>query len=319
MPTLKKAAACLLLICLLLPMAAWATEPETQNPQTIGVCQVASADARDKLVRSLTRTAFYSVSDAGILPGLGALPEDVTKEFAGSYGIPEDSPRGYAFRIAINPVYREDGSAIEAKEVYEVLADALEDDLVTLDIALWNQYRSGTPTPEGEIKTLAEGGYSGIEEAEADGIRDFYVDTDVFWGLNYGWVSIQDTGRLEDIAIPAGVNERFLSGAYLYDRYLSSAGSQRRHQTQFIGYREETGKALTLSDTGLICENGSLVIILAEPAAPATVALALKDLVLEGSYGPYRVTREEGSTVWLERTRNGSEENLKILRITAAA
>ena len=58
---------------------------------------------------------------------------------------------------------------------------------------------------------------------------------------------------------------------------------------------------------------------LSEPAAASTVALALKGLVLPGSYGPYRVTREEGNEIWLEATANADEEDLKILRITLAS
>ena len=65
---------------------------------------------------------------------------------------------------------------------------------------------------------------------------DFYLDTEGFWGLGGGWKPISDRIRLRDFAMPGGLDEYFVSPAYLYRYYLMDGAINNRDQALLQQY-----------------------------------------------------------------------------------
>lgn len=331
MKRLKKTIAVLAAACLLLPTSVHATEvSEPAQPRTVAVCKMeklpgswnplAERTAEAELILSLTTDRLYQVTSEGeINPSLAAsLPRDVTAELAGSFGIPANARRGYAFAIdlADNACW-ENGEPIQADDYLFSIEKMLESGSFPLNLANWEDYSQGTPTPGETIVSLAEAGFSSVREAEDAGITDFFVDTDHFWGLTHGWRSITDRNRMQDTAIPSGLDEMFISPAYLYETYLRDGGIQSIFQGQFVGIAMGEGAPLTREDVGLISvSDHQFMLILEAPATVSSVALDLSELILLRqdiygenygtsadtylSYGPYRVVSANNSEIILE-------------------
>lgn len=330
MNRLKKAIAVLAAACLL-PISAHAAEvPETVRPQTIAVCEMETLPgswnplgertAEAELILSLTADRLYRLTPEGeIVTSLAAsLPRDVTAEYAGSFGIPADARRGYAFAIDLNENgCWEDGKPIQADDYLFTIEKMLENGSFSLNLSNWDAYSQGAPTPGTSIVSLAEAGYASVREAEDAGFTEFFVDTDHFWGLACGWMPITDRSRMQDTAIPSGLDELFVSPAYLYETYLRDGGIQSVFQSEFVGVAVDEGAPLTLEDVGLFQVSGEqFVLVLAEPATASTVALGLSELIpvrqdLYGenygtsaetylSCGPYRVVSANSSQILLE-------------------
>lgn len=319
------------LLCLLLTVAVSAAEiPQTLPPHVRAVQAIdAVPDSWSPLgertetaerILSLTADRLYVLSsDAGeLIPSLAAaLPEDVTAEYAGTYGVPALAQRGYAFRIALEEkACWEDGELITADDWLFLLEKLIDREALGLELANLDAYYRNEQKVTKEVVSLMDAGFSSVKEASAEGYTQFYVDTTYFWGLNTGWVSATDRTALLDEAIPSGITERYVSGAYLYRRYLSDGGLQSVFQSEFVGIPakpEYYGK----SDIGMLrVGEDAFVLILAAPTTRTALALELGELILlreslfgdayatsaatYSACGPYRVTEVTDEGILLE-------------------
>ena len=271
----------------------------------------------------LTTAPVYTLSaDGSWQPVLAsALPEDVTAQYAGTFGIPAGAQGGYAYRIQLNPdACWEDGAAITADDYIFSIEKLLEDEENRANwtfLAGAEAILSGENRPGDEIISLREARLFNIHDALAAGYADLYVDTTRFWGLDAGWQNISSRSRLEDLAMPDGMDERFVSPAYLYAHYLADGAESSRFQSNFIGIRKLSGETMTMEDLG-IRKTGPLeiVLLLQEPCAPSTLMQKLEKLVLlrkncwsnyfatsvetYRSYGPYCITSVGEEQIVLE-------------------
>lgn len=315
-----------LLLCLALAVPVFATEPEavpeTLPPIYVGVQKLDSLpaswdpleerNADQETILRLTAEPLYRLSGEGrIEPAQAAdLPRDVTAEFAGSFGIPRDARRGYAFAISPREgACWEDGTSVTAADWLFTVEKLLEKERFSLEIANYEAVLRGDTYPATEVKSLLEAGYHSVAEAENAGITDFYVDTTWYWGLDAGWLRITDRTRLFDGAIPSGCEEMYVTPAYLYRNYLSETGKEAVFQSEFVGIPVHSGEKLGRDEVGLFADNNRLILILQEPAAVSTVALAMTNLYPvrngygAGTYsacGPYRVADKTATELLLE-------------------
>ena len=310
------------------PVLAAETESNTLPPVYVGVQRLENipeswnpleeTDADQKAILRLTGETLYRQDETGaVVPAQATeLPVDVTAEFAGSYGIPKNARRGYAFSIDIRPDARwEDGKTVNAADWFFTVERLLERGRFPLEIVNYEAFRQGATRPSDQIISLKEAGFGSVAEAEAAGHTDFYIDLEGFWGLTTGWLRITDRTRLQDAAIPSGCEEMYLTAEYLYRNYLSDSGSQKMFQSEFVGIPVALGQQLIMADVGLVAMENRLVLILQEPTTCGYVACALTELVpvrpsgysdhygTRDSYvscGPYRIASVSGAEITLE-------------------
>lgn len=274
---------------------------------------VPETEEQQWLYRLITAPLYLMENTGNWSPVLaGALPEDVTADYAGTYGIPAGEQRGYAFRI---PVHEKacwaDGTKITADDCLASIRQLLENkDTAEHWTCLANAKAilSGEAQPGSEIVSLKSMGFPGISEAWSAGYRDFYVDTDGFWGLNGGWKPISDRNRLRDFAMPGGLDEYFVTPAYLYRNYLMTGAQSSYYQYEFIGICEAPGEALTMENLGAVKVNESeFVLILEEPSTASMLMQRLEALYLfrdSASYGPYHIVNITDDQIVLELNPN---------------
>ena len=322
---------CLFLLALLLAQPVFAAEAPTETapvePDILTAVRKMDAIPTDfgihakytealQWLRSLTASPLYAMEDGNWVPVLaGALPVDVTAEYAGTYDIPADAARGYAFRILLNPDARwEDGSAITAGDCTDSIKalftheNTQEDWLFLANAAA---IANGSTKSGNDIISLKEAGFSTVTQAWVAGYKEFFVDIAGFWGLEGGWKSVSDRTRIRDHAMPAGLDEAFVSTAYLYRNYLME-GEHRRFLSTFVGIRKSPGNPYTMDDLGLISvSDGEFVIVLQSPATASTLMQHLEKLVLcrknaaePLSCGPYRIASATAEELILEPNPN---------------
>lgn len=334
----------LFLIALLLVQPVFAAEETGTAPMDLSHADIVSAvrtvpalpvnwnplspaAAEKQWLLDLTTAPVYTLTEDGIWEPVLAksLPEDVTADFAGKYGVPAAASGGYAYRIPLrSDACWEDGLAITADDYVFSIRKLLEDEenrenwtfLANAQAAL-----SGKKQPSDEIVTLRSAGFTSLAEAIKSGYTEFYVDTSGFWGLDGGWRSVLDRSRLQDFAMPSGMDERFVSPAYLFSRYLADGAENSRLQREFIGISKESGKPVTMDDLGVVSTGPSeLVLILSAPTAPSTLMQRLENLFLFREnywgkdfatspetycgYGPYRITAADSHEIILEPNTN---------------
>lgn len=284
----------LLILAFLLPLGVSAAESTPPISRTEAFHHISAIpgcwnpttgelSAEAELILNLTADSLYCLSADGstLTPSLAAeMPRDVTAEYAGTYGIPRNSVRGYAFRISISPDARwESGDPVTAADFLMTVHGRIDARNLGIGLAGLTDWYEGREVPSGPVISLAEAGFSSRKEAEEQGHTAFFVDTSRFWGLDSGWVSIQDRTRLKDTAIPSGVTEMYVSGAYLYSRYLADDTLLSRYQSRFLGIctqRTDAGR----EDIGILAPDGNtLVLILEQPATAEALALKLTDLI----------------------------------------
>ena len=308
--------ACVLML-LLLPVSATEAAP-TLAPRVEGVLELKKVPESwsplgeltddQRAILSLTSETLYKIDGNGqIQPAQASeLPVDVTAQFAGRYNIPKTAVRGFAFAIPLRSgACWDDGRPLSAGDWVYTVEMLLKQDLLPLDIANYHAYRQGGTGPATQIVSLKDAGYKSMEEAQAAGIRDFYVETNVFWGLDAGWLRINDRTRLFDPAIPSGCEEMYVTPAYLFQTHLSSVGDLTYFQKDFVGVPAADGEPMTMADVGLLVWEDQLVLILEERTTPSQLALALSPFYpiqqgakadrygTAGYYtgcGPYRIT-----------------------------
>lgn len=339
-------ALCLLLLLLLLVQPVFA---ETQVPVNTDAAQYPEPDiisavhhvsalpshwsplspstAEHQWLRSLTTTPMYTLNgDGSWVPVLAReLPEDVTASYAGSYGIPAGARGGYAFRILLSSeACWEDGLLITADDYIFSIQKLLEDEENRenwIFLANAEAVLSGKKKPGDEIVSLWDVDLTSVHDAMAAGYTEFFVDTSRFWGLDAGWKSISDRSGLQDFAMPDGMDERVVSAAYLYDRYLSDGAEHSRLQRDFIGIHRTFGKEMTMDDLGIFKIGPfELILITNTPTAPSTLIRKLENLFLFRQscwgkdfatspetycgYGPYRIASVDSRQIILEPNAN---------------
>ena len=320
-------AICLILMALLLAQPVVATEAATETTprepdivtavrkmDTIPVDMGIHAKTTEELrwLRSLTASPLYAMTGGNWEPVVAAqLPEDVTDAYVGSYGIPADAARGYAYRITLKDDARwENGTFITADDcIFSILEQFSHKDTVDnwLFLANGEAVREGRVKPGRHIISLKEAGFPSITQAWAAGFREFFLDTEGYWGLGQGWKSVSDRTRIRDYAMPTGLDESFVSPAYLYHNYLMD-GEHHRFLPEFIGISENSGSVYTTEDLGLVkLSEKEFVIILEDPITASTLMQHLEELVLFSEYadtclssGPYRIVSATSEELWLE-------------------
>lgn len=297
-------------------MFAEPTEPAPTEPLPVIAAHEVESLQDNELIESYLTGSLYELSSDGseTIPDLAAsLPADVTAEYAGQFGLPAEAVRGYAFRIDLNtaPCW-EDGIPITADDYVETLTALLQNEEHAADfsvIANADAYRSGTMLPGENVVSLADSGIESVAEAENLGISHFYVDVGTFWGLDAEWLPLDDTTRLKDYAMPAGLDEQYVSAAWLYREYLADGAAYDYLQSEFVGIPAEMGDEISLEDVGILkTGEHQITFILNTPSTAEYLAVALMELTLSNrenlSYGPYCLASQDASLVELERNEN---------------
>lgn len=267
--------------------------PASWNP-------LSTQTAEAQCLWDLTSASLYEADASGqFQPVLAqSLPEDITADFAGDplYGIPAGITRGYAFRICLNQAARwDDGTRITSDDyIFSILHLLQQEDTAQNWTFLANADRilSGKPLPTDAIVSLRDAGFSSVQQAWQAGYTELYVDTSSFWGLNSGWKSISDRTRERDYAMPGGLDEAFVTPAYLYSRYLMDGAESSHFQSDFVGICQEYGEPLTIEHLGILKVSSYAFVLLAQsPITVSSLILELNDLLLlcedcfNGSYG----------------------------------
>ena len=156
-----------------------------------------------------------------------------------------------------------------------------------------------------------------IADAVDAGCSDFYIDTTSFWGLEGSWLPVTDRRGLQDFAMPSGMDERFVSPAYLYNNYLAAGREFSRFQKDFVGIPAMSGARWSMEDLGIVkISPFELVLILDSPLAPSALMQKLQNLFLFRQscwgkdfatsaetycgYGPYRISAADSQQIILE-------------------
>lgn len=308
--------ALILILALALPAAAQELPPKVhgiyeleQLPQSWNPMEERTPEA--ELLLSLTMDSLYLLSSDGsqLTPSLAeALPEDVSAE----YGLADS----LAYRITLRSgVCWEDGDAITSNDLLFAIHTLIDHNALGLDLSGLQDYYYAREKVSSDIVSLSDAGFATVQEAENAGHSRFYVDVGRFWGLDAGWVSADDRTRIRDEAIPSGITEMYVSGAYLYDRYLQPGASQSFFQSRFVGVAREAA-VTERADIGIVRENEeSIVLIFDAPVSARYLALKLSRLPIvpealyadnyatsQTSYracGPYRIASVSADQILL--------------------
>jgi len=324
----KKMIALLLALTLALSgcsLFAEPTEPPVTEPVPVIAFHEVESFQENALIESYLYGSLYELSTAGALgPSMAAsLPADVTAEYAGQFGVPEDAIRGYAFRIDLNtaPCW-EDGTPITADDYVETLTALLQSEEYAADFSVIA--RAGAEV-SGEIISLLDSGIASVAEAEDLGITHFFVDVGTFWGLTEDWLPIDDTTRLRDYAMPAGLDEQFVSAAWLYQNYLAEGAAYDYLQSEFVGIPAQLDDEVTAEDLGILkTGDHQITFVFNSPVSSEYLAYELMNLVLMNrenlSYGPYRLVSQDSALMELQRNENwwGESHTADIIRFRTA-
>lgn len=281
-------------------------------------------DTTEKVfLRDLTTAAMYRFSTEGELGSdLAEAPVDVTAEYAGTYGVPAFGARGYAYRIRINEAACwEDGTPITAEDFLFSLERLMEGGRDFGWIANVNAYLSGQEKLTENVISLQDAGFDSVTAAQEAGYSLFYVDTANFWGLDAGWLPIDSRHRIRDYAIPSGLNEQYVTAAYLYENYLCDGAVNDHFQREFVGISGEPEIQYTFSDIGfLVTGELELTLVLEKPMTGTALAAQLQDFFLFREslwsdrygttpedycgYGPWMITSSGPEEIALVRNPN---------------
>lgn len=302
MNDLKKTMALLALVPALLlgGCQSSASAVEETSSVTYWMQAMPAVPREEEAIRNLTTPGLYDIADGAVVAKTAQLPVDVTADYRGSYGIPEDADRGYAFRILLNDAFWNDGSALTAQDFYSAIEQQPEQ---YRWIAGVTELCQGWERESTNIISLKEAEFSCVEDAKNQGYHRFYVNTGEFWGLDTPWVSASSRERLRDEAMLSGALEGFVTGAYLYASYLAEGRDYAYWQADYVGITAEPENRMTMDDVGiLVTGEKSLVIVTAQPTTGTVLAGKLMDLLPagDGAYGPYYVRSVSDAAIVLE-------------------
>lgn len=301
------------------------TEPPVTEPLPVIAFHEVESFQDNALIESYLYGSLYELSaDGGIVPSMAAsLPADVTAEYAGQFGVPADAIRGYAFRIDLNtaPCW-EDGTPITADDYVETLMALLQNEEYAEDFSVIAQ--AGVEISN-EIVSLADSGIASVAEAENLGITHFFVDVGTFWGLTEDWLPIDDITRLRDYAMPAGLDEQFVSTAWLYREYLAEGAAYDYLQSEFVGIPAQLDDEISIEDLGILKTGDyQITLIFNTPISSEYLASSLMNLKLTNrenlSYGPYRLVSQDSALMELQLNENwwGEPYTADIIRFRTA-
>ena len=334
-----------LLLCLATCLSVYATQPSETAPAPTepavpnGFLELPSlpgnwsplspSTPEKELLRSLTGASLYAVdSNGAVIPQLAvSLPQDVTAQYAGdpNFNIPASAQRGYAFQIDLNPdACWEDGIPIFARDYVFSLEKLLKDEGLAAHfsfLANVEGLRSGREKTAETVISLQQAGFSTVAQAAQAGYSRFYLDIANFWGLDGGWLPVSNRTRLLDPAMTPGLDEMYVTPAYLYTTYLRQGAPYAYLQPEFIGVTQTPEAVLTFSDVGILeTDTFRLTLVLDEPATPTSLALQLQPLFLfrkalwcDGygtapetycAYGPYKIIEASTEQILLQQNEN---------------
>ena len=190
-----------------------------------------------------------------------ALPEDVTADYVGQYGIKEGD-KAKAFKIALNPdACWEDGTPINADSYIYSYKELL-------DPKMMNRRADSLYAGEFEIYGAKAYLYQGQNAFTAigDNISDWlaagndestlYVDLS-FWGVakedGSTYAPITDDTMIRDEAVEdENADEAYVSAKYLYDNYLSAGKPYADYSGQYLGTYESFEDNYSFDNVGVI-------------------------------------------------------------------
>ena len=205
-----------------------------------------------------------------------ALPEDVTAEYAGKFGV-EEGETAKAWRIALNQdATWENGEKITADDyVYSMqqqlnpkMKNRRADSYYAGDMIIYNAKN---------YLYAGETAYSLIEDSAENLVAagtDVYLDMS-FWGIAGApdadgnaapqYVSIADETLYRDEAVAEGENEDWVSAKYLFDNYLAAGMPYESYAAQYL-YTASVAPETSWDDVGLVkVDDYTIDLILEKP------------------------------------------------------
>ncbi len=189
------------------------------------------------------------------------LPEDVTADFVGQYGI-KSGDKAKAFKVALNPdACWEDGTPINADSYMYSYKELL-------DPVMLNRRADSLYAGDFEIYGAKAYFYQGSEAFGAIGmpISDWlaaggdastlYVDMS-FWGVTAAdgsnYASITDDTMVRDAAVEdETADEAYVSAKYLYDTYLGAGCPYEAYSEQYLGTLEKYEAGYPFENVGIV-------------------------------------------------------------------
>ena len=189
------------------------------------------------------------------------LPEDVTADFVGKYGI-KSGDKAKAFKVALNPdACWEDGTPINADSYIYSYKELL-------DPVMLNRRADSLYAGDFEIYGAKAYFYQGSEAFGAIGmpISDWlaaggdastlYVDMS-FWGVTAAdgsnYASVTDDTMVRDAAVEdETADEAYVSAKYLYDTYLGAGCPYEAYSEQYLGTLEKYEDGYPFENVGIV-------------------------------------------------------------------
>lgn len=218
-------------------------------------------------------------------------PVDVTVQYAGdsTYGVPEDAQSGYAYQIDLNEnAVWEDGTPINADTYIYSMQQLLSTEAkhsraftcYSEQLRIVNAYSLYMQDQIGKDScySLADAGYSSINEAMNDGQKVFYLDMTGFWKLDCGWQSIDSEIQFRDEAVDEDMDEAYVSAKYLYETYLADGAPYAAYQAVFVGIPDRKIQPSEWEDVGFL-KTGEyqITLVLEQPISAELLQLCLTD------------------------------------------
>ncbi len=193
-----------------------------------------------------------------IVPELAAeMPVDVTAEYVGQYGVKEGDANK-AWRIALNPdACWSNGEKITADDHVYSIQQLLNPKILNRRA---DSYYAGDFVIVNAKNYLYAGGatydlYTGVESPDT-----LYVDMWGFWGMEGAvdaegnacpqYASVSDDTMYRDLAVEdENADEAFVSGAYLWNNYLTAGAPYEAYATSYVYYKAAAA-AVTWEDVG---------------------------------------------------------------------
>ena len=218
--------------------ASYSADPTTWNPHTW-------ENNTDSIILGYITTGFYDVElvydEAGnavdyewTTEMAAAFPEDVTSQYAGTYGISSGDERK-AWRIELNEDAKwQDGTAITADDYVYSMQQQLDpqmfnrrsDSYTSSTFSIYGARNYLYSLTESTYETVGSQGYDTNAEAIAAG-ETLYIDMWNLWNLEGmvdaagnecpQWVEITDTTEYRDLATEAGEDGDWISAADIWE------------------------------------------------------------------------------------------------------
>lgn len=225
--------------------ASYSTDPTTWNAHTW-------ENNTDSIILGYITTGFYDVQLIYDAAGkavdyewttemAAAFPEDVTDEYVGKYGV-NNGDENKAWRIQLNEdAVWQDGTAITADDYIYSMQQQLNPQMFN---RRFDSYTSSTfsiygarnylySLTESTYESLPSQGYDTVAAAVAAN-ETVYIDMWNTWGLSGmtdasgnecpQWVSITDTTKYRDLAVPEGEAGDWISAKEIYDQMIAGYG-----------------------------------------------------------------------------------------------